>query len=94
MYRKVQNWKMVDLKKMRIQLENVYENSIRKLKWKFKLEMEIKVYLEIGKKVYENNGDWEITKIEECGWKKKAVCKTARRAHWNEYSIFESADSH
>ena len=58
-------------KKMRIQLENVNENSIRKFKWKFNLEMEIKVYLEIGKKVYENNGNWEITKIEECGWNKK-----------------------
>ena len=44
--------------------------------------MEIKVYLEIGKKVYENNRNWEITKIEECGWnEKKVVCKTARRAH-------------
>ena len=40
---------------MRIQLENVNENSIRKFKWKFNLEMEIKFYLEIGKKVYENN---------------------------------------
>ena len=29
--------------------------------------MEIIFHLEIG--------------IEECGWKKKAVCKTARRAH-------------
>ena len=27
--------------------------------------MEIKVYLEIGKKVYENNENWEITKIKE-----------------------------
>ena len=69
-------------RKIRIQLENVNENSIRKFKWKFNLEMEIKVYLEIGKKVYENNGNWEITKIEECGWnEKKVVCKTARRAH-------------
>ena len=65
---------------MKIQLENVNENSIRKFKWKFNLKMEIKVYLEIGKKVYENNGNWEVTKIEECGWK-KTVCKTARRAH-------------
>ena len=60
---------MVDLKKIRIQLENVNENSIRKFKWKFKLKMEIQVYLEIGKKVYENKGNWEVTKIEECGWK-------------------------
>ena len=42
--------------------------------------MEIKVYLEIGKKVYKNNRNWEITEIEECGWK-KVVCKTARQAH-------------
>ena len=58
-------------KKIRIQLENVNENSIRKFKWKLnlKMEMEIKVYLEIGKKVYENNGNWEITKIEK--WLKK-----------------------
>ena len=65
--------------------------SIRKFKWKFNLEMEIKVYLEIGKKVYENNENWEITKIKEFQlengieesqkWKKKVVCKTARRAH-------------
>ena len=27
--------------------------------------MEIKFYLEIGKKVYENNENWEITKIKE-----------------------------
>ena len=50
-----------------------------------------KVYLEMGKKVYENNGNWEIiTKIKKIpirkrNWqmvdKKKAVCKTARRAH-------------
>ena len=82
MYRKIQNWKMVG-SKMGIQLENVNENSIRKFKWKFNLEMEIKVYLKIGKKVYENNRNWEITKIEECGWneKKEVVCKTARRAH-------------
>ena len=33
--------------------------------------MKIKVWLEIGKKVYENNGNWEITKIEECGWNEK-----------------------
>ena len=42
---------------MRIQLENVNENSIRKFKWKFNLKMEFKVYLDIGKKVYENNGN-------------------------------------
>ena len=30
--------------------------------------MEKKVYLEIGKKVHENNRNWKITKIEECGW--------------------------
>ena len=41
----------------------------------------IKVHLEIGKKGHENNENWEITKIEDGGWKKKAVCKTARRAH-------------
>ena len=39
---------------MRIQLENLNENSIRK--WKFNLKMEIKVQLKIGKKVYESNG--------------------------------------
>ena len=50
---------------MGIQLENVNENSIWKFKWKFNLEMEIKFYLEIGKKVYENNENWEITKIKE-----------------------------
>ena len=52
--------------------------------------MEIKVYLEIGKKVYENNENWEIMKIKEFQlengieesqkWK-KVVCKTARLAH-------------
>ena len=51
--------------KIRIQLENVNENSIRKFQWKFNLKVEIKVYLEIGKKVYENNENWEITKIKE-----------------------------
>ena len=51
--------------KIKIQLENSNENSIRKFKWKFNLEMEIKFYLEIGKKVYENNENWEITKIKE-----------------------------
>ena len=30
------------------------------------MKIEIKVYLEIGKKVYENNGNWEtITKIKK-----------------------------
>ena len=43
--------------------------------------MEIIVHLEIGKKGHENNKNWEITKIEDGGWKKKVVCKTARRAH-------------
>ena len=33
--------------------------------------MAIKVYLEIGKKVYENNGNWEITKIDKWRIKKK-----------------------
>ena len=42
--------------KMRIQ-------CIWKFKRKFNLEMEIKVYLEIGKKVYENKGNWEIKKL-------------------------------
>ena len=59
------------LKKMRIQLENV--NLIRK----FNLKMEIKVYLEIGKKVYENKGNWEIKKIDK--WqRKKSVLKLER----------------
>ena len=40
---------------MKIQLENVNENSIRKFKSKFNLKMEIKFHLEIGKKVHENN---------------------------------------
>ena len=31
----------------------------------------IKVHLEIGKKGHENNKNWEITKIEDGGWKKK-----------------------
>ena len=31
------------------------ENPIRKCKWKFNLKIEIKVHLEIGKKVHENN---------------------------------------
>ena len=53
------------LKKMKIQLENVNENSIRKFKWKFNLKMEIKFHLEIGKKVHENNENWEITKIDK-----------------------------
>ena len=56
---------------MRIQLENVNKNLKGKCKWKFNLEMEIKVYLEIGKKVHENNENWEITKIEDGGWKNK-----------------------
>ena len=34
-------------------------------KCEFKLKMEIKVHLKIGKKVYENNGNWEITQIEK-----------------------------
>ena len=41
-----------------MQLENLNENSICNK-------------IEIGKKVYENNGNWEITKIEECGWNEK-----------------------
>ena len=45
---------MVDLKKNRNPI-NVNKNQIRKFKRKFNLEMEIKVYLKIGKKVYENN---------------------------------------
>ena len=61
---------MVDLKKNRIQLDNVNENSIGKFKWKLNLKMEIKVYLEIGKKLYENSGNWEITKIDKW-WEKK-----------------------
>ena len=61
---------MVDLKKIRIQLENVNENSIGKFKWKLNLKMEIKVYLEIGKKLYENSGNWEIMKIYKW-WEKK-----------------------
>ena len=52
---------------MKIQLESVNENSIRK--WKKNVQ------LEIGKKVYENNENWEMAE------QKKAVCKTARRAH-------------
>ena len=51
---KSQKLKNGGFEKMRIQLENVNENSIRKFKWKFNLKMEIKVYLEIGKKVHEN----------------------------------------
>ena len=43
-----------------MQLENLNENSICNK-------------IEIGKKVYENNGNWEITKIEECGWKKSGL---------------------
>ena len=58
---------------MRIQLENVNENSIRKFKWKFNLKMEIKDYLEIRKKVYENNGNWEITKIDKWQIKKSGL---------------------
>ena len=34
-------------------------------KCKFNLKMEVKIHLKIGKKVYENNGDWEVTKIEK-----------------------------
>ena len=59
--------------------------------------MEIKFYLEIGKKVYENNENWEITKIKEFQlengieesqkWKKKVVCKTARRAHSQKHAM-------
>ena len=56
---------------MRIQLENVNENSIRQCK--FNLKMEMKVLLKIGKNVHENNGNWEITKIEECDWKKSGL---------------------
>ena len=45
---------------MRIQLENVNENLKGKCKWKFNLKMEIKVHLEIGKKVHENNENWQM----------------------------------
>ena len=38
--------------------------------------MEIKIYLEIGKKYHENNEKLRIGRKE-----KKVVCKTARRAH-------------
>ena len=55
---------------MKIQLEN--KNPIRKQK--SNLKMEIIVQLEIGKKVHKNNENWGLRK-------KKAVCKTARRAH-------------
>ena len=56
-------------------ITNVNENPIRKCKWKFNLKIEIKVHLEIGKKVHENNENWGLAD------EKKAVCKTARQAH-------------
>ena len=65
---------------MNIQLENEY--PIRK--WKSNLKMEIIVHLEIGKKVHKNNENWEMvekSKMTDNRWKKKVVCKTARRAH-------------
>ena len=37
--------------------------------------MEIKGHLQIGKKVHENNGNWQLAD------EKIVVCKTARRAH-------------
>ena len=39
--------------------------------------MEIKVYLEIGKKFQKYNENWQLAEMK----KKKVVCKTARRAH-------------
>ena len=42
--------------------------------------MEIKV-------VHENNENWEITIIDKWWMKKKAVCKTARRAHSQKQTI-------
>jgi hypothetical protein len=42
---------------------------------KIQLKMKIKVHLEIGEKVHENNENWGLAD------EKKAVCKTARRAH-------------
>ena len=35
--------------------------------------MEFKVYLDIGKKVYENNGNQEITKIDKWRIKKSGL---------------------
>ena len=44
------------------------EDPIRECKWKYnwKIQMEIIVYLEIGKKVYENNGNWQM-EDKKCG---------------------------
>ena len=39
--------------------------------------MELKVQMKIGRKDHENNENWQMAENE----KKKAVCKTARRAH-------------
>ena len=52
----------------------------------------MKVYLEIEKKVYENIGNWERNNenwemVEKKTKKKKAVCKTARRAHSQKNTI-------
>ena len=38
--------------------------------------MELKVQMKIGRKDHENNENWQMAENE-----KKAVCKTARRAH-------------
>ena len=39
------------------------------------MKIQMKIQMKIGngnkKKIYENNGNWEITKIEVCGWKEK-----------------------
>ena len=36
------------------------KSPIRKWKWKFNLKIEIEVHLEIGKKVHENNENWQM----------------------------------
>ena len=41
-------------------MTNENENPIRKCKWKFNLKIEIEVHLEIGKKVHENNENWQM----------------------------------
>ena len=66
---------MVNLKKWE---SNVYENS----------NENSKVYLEIGKKVCENKGNWEIKKIDK--WQRKKSALKLERNSRNITKIEES----
>ena len=64
---------------MRIQLENVNKNLKGKCKWKFNLEMEIKVHLEIVKKVYENNKNCKLADEKN---KNKSPFRKRKKRSW------------